>query len=552
LSLEDLHLTASADDPALLSRPVLELLSGRVLLLSESGRIGAERVLSAAGMAQKLRRSQPAASLGTWLEQVWLKLGGADCYDAAARANLDLLWRCLDGLSGGEQDFLAPALDAALEKLTALPNPAANSDCGVQLMTIHKSKGLEFEVVIVPDLQAKTKAASRKMLSWLERGLKPGHRPEFDEEESSGEITEFLVAPMQTKGADSGASRAWVERVYKERESQEMRRILYVATTRAREQLHLFARPEYKVDASGEFILAEPSAGLLSTAWPGLEDEIRGQFDAWKANRMEADALANTPVDADGGQAEIGPLAASAEGNLLLMPSTEPLAKPTLLRRLPVDYRAAPLQGFAVPSAETAIIGTADFRLYSRHEGGFVSRALGTAVHELLEGLAGLRAKHDWPAARAGLSHFEPRIAAQVRSAGIGSAQAAQIAADALRMALDAVKDPLGQWILSPHLNAESEVRWTGLVAGTVTNVRVDRVFRAGLNPGSEGDEAWWIVDYKTAQTVDGSEVAELRPSFSGQLEAYARVLRNLHGAHAVIRAGLYYPRMLVLDWWEP
>jgi len=28
-------------------------------------------------------------------------------------------------------------------------------------------------------------------------------------------------------------------------------------------------------------------------------------------------------------------------------------------------------------------------------------------------------------------------------------------------------------------------------------------------------------------------------------------VLRSLHGVDAVIRAGLYYPRMLALDWWE-
>jgi hypothetical protein len=28
-------------------------------------------------------------------------------------------------------------------------------------------------------------------------------------------------------------------------------------------------------------------------------------------------------------------------------------------------------------------------------------------------------------------------------------------------------------------------------------------------------------------------------------------VLRNLHGTEAVIFAGLYYPRMGLLDWWD-
>jgi len=42
-----------------------------------------------------------------------------------------------------------------------------------------------------------------------------------------------------------------------------------------------------------------------------------------------------------------------------------------------------------------------------------------------------------------------------------------------------------------------------------------------------------------------------LRSLFAPQLEAYAQVLRNLHGQDAVLRAALYYPRMMLLDWWE-
>jgi hypothetical protein len=83
--------------------------------------------------------------------------------------------------------------------------------------------------------------------------------------------------------------------------------------------------------------------------------------------------------------------------------------------------------------------------------------------------------------------------------------------------------------------------------------VQVDRVFRAGLTPQTAGDDAWWIVDYKThAEPKDAAGgLVQLRALFAAQLEAYAQVLRSLHGADAVIRAGLYYPRMLALDWWE-
>ncbi len=555
LTLDDLHVLTSADEANVLTRPVPELLAERSPLLSPAGRAAVERVASAINSASALSASQPTASTGTWLEQIWVSLGGADCYDVTARANLDLLWACLDRLPSGRQDLLGPALDAALDKLTALPDPAASSDCGVQLMTIHKSKGLEFEVVIVPDLQAKTAANSRKLLSWMERGLKPGDDAEPGVPD---EITEFLVAPLQSKGDDAGKSKSWVDRVYRQREAQETRRILYVAATRAREELHLFARPPYKVEANGDFSLVVPPASLLSTAWPALEGEIRARFEEWKLT-LQPSAEAAGPETAS--QADIEFIAAVGESNLFVMPSAEAaLIKPTLLRRLPQDYRrmagteGAPGAPSHPPGAPGLDSETWEGRVYARHEGGLVSRALGTAVHALLEELARLRATADWQAARAALQQLQPRVASQVRALGIAPPQAAQIAEDAFQLALNASNDPLGQWILSPHPEAASEVRWTGVVDGALTNVRVDRVFRAGLIPKSEGQAAWWVVDYKTAFADDPdptAALARLRPFFAPQLDAYARVLRNLHGEDAIIRAGLYYPRMSLFDWWE-
>ena len=169
LSLDDLHTLAGDDEPS--RSPPRAGAAGRAASAAQrSGPPCRGARAACAGCGGRSSRRPAHASLGTWLEQVWLQLGGAACVDATARANLDLLWSCLDRLPGGEQDLLGPALDAALDKLTALPDPAASSDCGVQLMTIHKSKGLEFEVVIVPELQAAAGAASHRMLSWLDAG----------------------------------------------------------------------------------------------------------------------------------------------------------------------------------------------------------------------------------------------------------------------------------------------------------------------------------------------------------------------------------------------
>ena len=108
--------------------------------------------------------------------------------------------------------------------------------------------------------------------------------------------------------------------------------------------------------------------------------------------------------------------------------------------------------------------------------------------------------------------------------------------------------------------DAASEARWTGIVAGKLRTVQVDRVFRAGPAPQSAASDAtWWIIDYKSAdyKTAYGdgldpkAALLELRRNFAPQIEAYAKVLRNLHGADVDVRGGLYYPRMTLLDWWE-
>jgi ATP-dependent exoDNAse (exonuclease V) beta subunit len=534
LALDDLHRLASADDPDLLARPIPELLAERLSLLSEEGRRAAQRLLDALAAALTLRAAQPSAKPGSWLQQIWLRLGGAACVDATARANLDLLWSCLDRLPSGERDLLGPALDAALDKLTALPAPGASSDCGVQLMTIHKSKGLEFEVVIVPELHSRTRNSKPTMLSWLERGL--------TQPDGSGEITEFLIAPFQRKGADRGQAKEWVDRVYRERESQEDRRILYVAATRAREELHLFASPACKTDADGSFTLAKPANCLLATAWPALEEETRARFEEWKAARPSAAPAEEHVIES---------IAASGQSTLAVMPSP---AKTTPLRRLPLDYRPAHADSLTLAAAEPTVPGMSATQLYSRHEGGLLSRALGTAVHALLEELARLCTSNDWEAARAALARLEPRIAAQVRASGVEPTQSAQIAAQALELALDASRDPTGQWILSPHAEAACEIRWAGVIAGKLSTVRVDRVFRAGPAPGSEGEDCWWIVDYKTAHADNldfAAALPQLRTLFAPQLEAYAALLRNLRGKDALLRAALYYPRMGLLDWWE-
>ncbi len=280
--------------------------------------------------------------------------------------------------------------------------------------------------------------------------------------------------------------------------------------------------------------MLDPRNSLLTTAWPAFEEEIRNRFEQW-----------NPHIRKDAEPGEIISIAAG-EGNVIVLP------RPTVLRRLPPDFESATVVDADLSPPES-VIGLND-TTYQRHEGGLISRSLGNAAHKLLEELARLRLSLDWSSSLTALENMRPRITAMVRSAGISLAQAQDITSQAFNIARNASRDPFGQWILSPHSEAVSESGWAGTVGGSLRLVRVDRLFRAGLEPLQAGEDALWIIDYKTAHVENvaaQSALPAFRATYAPQLLAYAGVLRNLYGPQVQLRAGLYFPRMSLFDWWE-
>jgi hypothetical protein len=85
------------------------------------------------------------------------------------------------------------------------------------------------------------------------------------------------------------------------------------------------------------------------------------------------------------------------------------------------------------------------------------------------------------------------------------------------------------------------------------TNVRLDRIFRAGPEPQLPGGDYLWIVDYKTTQhTGAGVDqfLAREKEKYAPQMRAYSRVMRDSI-AESKIRLALYYPMLPKLIWWE-
>jgi ATP-dependent exoDNAse (exonuclease V) beta subunit len=183
------------------------------------------------------------------VEGAWLALGGPAC--VAGATDLDDADAYLDALEqleeAGEVDFAR--LAELLEELYAQPDHEAGEN-DLQIMTIHKAKGLEFGTVIVPGLDRVPRVGEPPLMRWTER---------------AGEG--LLLAPIKETGAIDEPAYEYLKRLDRDAEDTEAARLLYVAATRAAHRLHLLACPRKSMP---------PKRSLLACAWPVAQSIYEG------------------------------------------------------------------------------------------------------------------------------------------------------------------------------------------------------------------------------------------------------------------------------------
>ena len=100
-------------------------------------------------------------------------LGGASCLNRAGGfEQYRALLVVFEGLSAQGEAPSLPRIQAALDKLYAAPSPSADSR--LQIMTIHKSKGLEFDAVFLPSLHKGKRPADKQLWLWQRHPQPPG------------------------------------------------------------------------------------------------------------------------------------------------------------------------------------------------------------------------------------------------------------------------------------------------------------------------------------------------------------------------------------------
>lgn len=494
LSLADL-LALVGDD----SRALMPLRMADPAVRASLSADGATRLARLSSLLEAAIAARGQRSLGSWLKSAWLALAGpATIEDGSDLANAELLFAALDQLElemGCSPE--ASAIDAAAEGVMA--SPVGSESAQVQVMTIHRAKGLEFDHVVIPDLQRGVRGRERPLLYWTQVVTGPGSRG-------------IVLASRAESGEFGGAAdplEQWMRGLAAERESLELGRVAYVAATRAKRQLHLLGSARIRWQGEEPQLRAPGAGSLLRFFWPVL----RTPFEQALAARAGA---AGDPGRVAGGRRR--------------------LTAPPLLR-LPVDFVAP--QPDAPPRAPgLRIVGEPEGSIRPEFDwAGTIARAVGQVVHLELHRLV-----------RAGQPHDALKIRPEawrrlLRELGIDDAHLSAALMRVERALTGVSHSRIAGRLLDPGVaEGQSELALTAVIDGVVQSLRIDRTFvdQQGMR---------WIVDWKTSAHEGGDREAFLDNElarYTPQLQRYAAVMTLMDDRPQKI--GLYFP---LLDAWR-
>ncbi len=410
LSLKDIHALCLNSG----QKPVWDLLNDQSHI-EKLGPDGQARVKRFNGVMEKVQKSAVSTRMGDLIEACWTALGGPACVNAEDLADVEMFFAKVREVLRDEDARTLHHFDRAIEKLYA--NPTVEDENAVQIMTMHKAKGLEFDYVLLPGLGARKGAEKPRLIHWMAHGK------------------DLLLAPSKETGGEPSKVFDFLKSLDRQKEEFETLRLLYVSATRARSQLHLFGHVPARDD--------EPypvKSSLLGKLWPHVESD-------WK--KIQADL------------------------KIKISPSESVAQKlDQSIQRLPANYILPEVAGDGDPDSQTkeSINEEApDFQW-----AGNQARALGNVLHRVFCDMAehGLES---WPVER--VQKLKPQITSALLSEGLAPYQARAALKQALTALTQILEDERGRWILTDHKDHRSEYQLTGWNGEEFFKRVIDRTF---------------------------------------------------------------------------
>lgn len=449
--------------------------------LSDDGRIRVQALLT---VLDGIKRSSRGSELAWAVKSAWIALGGPATVDRGQMDDVETIFKLITAHTE-TGDLVDPqAFFRAIDKAYASPKAGA-----VSVMTVHGSKGLEFDLVLIPGLN---------------KGGSSDKAPLFYFRQMEGVFS--VVPNLGDLDPNTPESRLFnfVGKMVRKDIADEVSRAAYVGTTRAKEHCHLFVTVDKFPAAEGEEQKdkeIKPASGSIAEClWGAIGEQVKAVMPAF-------------------------PIAAENSSGV---PSKA---------RLAAGFTVALPKSVFIPASSNDQIPTEnELNDELREEEGsdYRAKTIGIVYHWFVEQI-GKQGIELWDEAR--VRTKAQAVASVLRREGYPAAEVPAAVSRILSLLVNTVNSTHGQWILKKRPGSGHEVQVSAYRNGRWVHRYLDRPF--------EEDGCYWISDYKTPACPEGMsedvfvarEVERYRP----KMEEYERAVKDA-GIKLPVKKVLYFP----------